>query len=160
MAQQRRTMARVAALGRSVLMTTILLLIAALLVTGVLLLVREIRSRNMQIWLGSYLRRRRPLPVAGPVHVMFCFVDHFEPAWGKADLPRSGHASIAGAVTTAHWLRPIATRMVVHPSTPFSIRRRNTWRSTWRRSPHCVPRATARSRSTCTTTTTRRKTSN
>ncbi|HXS03353.1 MAG TPA: hypothetical protein VN731_02675 [Rhodanobacter sp.] len=67
-------------------MTTILLLIAALLVAGVLLLVREIRSRNMQIWLGSYLRRRRPLPVAGPVHVMFCFVDHFEPAWGKADL--------------------------------------------------------------------------
>ncbi len=45
-----------------------------------------IRARNMQIWLGSYLRRRRPRVADGPVHVMFCFVDHFEPAWGKVDL--------------------------------------------------------------------------
>ncbi|HEY9132236.1 MAG TPA: hypothetical protein VIM98_10805, partial [Dyella sp.] len=45
-----------------------------------------IRARNMQIWLGSYLRRPRPLAADGPVHVMFCFVDHFEPAWGKVDL--------------------------------------------------------------------------
>jgi hypothetical protein len=48
--------------------------------------VREVRARNMQIWLGSYLRRKpRPEP-AGPTHVLFCFVDHFEPMWRKADL--------------------------------------------------------------------------
>lgn len=45
-----------------------------------------IRARNMQIWLGHYLTRRRPRAANGPVHVLFCFVDHFEPAWGKVDL--------------------------------------------------------------------------
>lgn len=44
-----------------------------------------VRSRNMQIWLGGYLRRRPRPVVEGPVHVMFCFVDHFEPMWGGAD---------------------------------------------------------------------------
>ncbi|KLD61917.1 hypothetical protein [Dyella japonica] len=45
-----------------------------------------IRSRNMQVWLGSYLRRRPRPAVTGPTHVMFCFVDHYEPAWGRVDL--------------------------------------------------------------------------
>ena len=46
-----------------------------------------IRARNMHIWLGSYLRRRPPpRPANGPVHVMFAFVDHFEPNWGRVDL--------------------------------------------------------------------------
>ena len=45
-----------------------------------------IRARNMQIWLGNYLRRRRPSAVSTPVHVMFCFVDHLEPMWGKVEL--------------------------------------------------------------------------
>lgn len=45
-----------------------------------------VRSRNMQVWLGSYLRRRRRPATQGPVHVMFCFVDHYEPVWGGADL--------------------------------------------------------------------------
>ncbi|NUO71170.1 MAG: hypothetical protein HOQ10_00435, partial [Frateuria sp.] len=58
---------------------------AVLLVIAALAL--AIRSRNMQIWLGGYLRRRPPVPPAeGPVHVMFCFVDHFEPNWGRVDL--------------------------------------------------------------------------
>lgn len=38
-----------------------------------------LRSRNMEIWIGSYLRRPRVTATPGPVHVMFCFVDHFEP---------------------------------------------------------------------------------
>ena len=45
-----------------------------------------LRARNMHIWIVDYLRRRRPQRVAGPVHVMFCFVDHFEPMWRGADL--------------------------------------------------------------------------
>jgi hypothetical protein len=44
-----------------------------------------LRSRNLQIWLPGHLRRRARPAVAGPTHVVFCFVDHFEPAWGKAD---------------------------------------------------------------------------
>jgi hypothetical protein len=65
-----------------------LLLAAAVLVVLLALAVYvAVRARNMHLWLGDYLRRR-PIPaVAGPVHVMFCFVDHFEPMWGKVDLP-------------------------------------------------------------------------
>ncbi|OOG53864.1 hypothetical protein B0E47_11710 [Rhodanobacter sp. B05] len=62
----------------------IVLLLLALL--GVAAITVAIRARNMQYWLGGYLRRRRPPAVDGPIHVMFCFVDHFEPAWGKVDL--------------------------------------------------------------------------
>ncbi len=44
-----------------------------------------LRSRNMEIWIGSYLRRPRVTATPGPVHVMFCFVDHFEPMWHGAE---------------------------------------------------------------------------
>jgi hypothetical protein len=49
---------------------------------------RYIRERHMQLWLGSYLRRRRRPRVAGPTHVLFCFVDHYEPMHGNVDLDR------------------------------------------------------------------------
>ncbi len=44
-----------------------------------------LRSRNMQGWIVGYLRRRTPQVQERPVHVMFCFVDHFEPMWRGAD---------------------------------------------------------------------------
>ncbi|OZB59394.1 MAG: hypothetical protein B7X39_11255 [Lysobacterales bacterium 14-68-21] len=59
--------------------------VLVVLLGGVLAVAKLVRGRNMHIWLGSYLRRRVP-KVDGPVHVMFCFVDHYEPAWGKVDL--------------------------------------------------------------------------
>lgn len=44
-----------------------------------------LRSRNAHLWIGGYCVQllktaltRRP---EGPVHVMFCFVDHYEPKW-------------------------------------------------------------------------------
>ncbi len=66
-------------------MIAILSLLVILLLAAAVLL-KGIRARHMQIWLGNYLRRRPPVPASGPVHVMFCFVDHFEPAWGRVDL--------------------------------------------------------------------------
>jgi hypothetical protein len=45
-----------------------------------------IRRRNLHLWLPAYLARRRTRTTRKPVHVLFCFVDHFEPAWGKADV--------------------------------------------------------------------------
>lgn len=45
-----------------------------------------LRARNMQIWIGSYLRRTPPRVHDRPVHVMFCFVDHFEPGWHGAGI--------------------------------------------------------------------------
>lgn len=45
--------------------------------TGVLLW-----QRNMHIWLPRFLfARRHDRPGNAPVHVMFCFVDHYEPGW-------------------------------------------------------------------------------
>lgn len=42
-----------------------------------------VRRKQMHLWLWSYLRQRRPVVPDGPVHVMFCFVDHYEPQWGR-----------------------------------------------------------------------------
>lgn len=60
-------------------------LVAAML-AGVTLLAREVRSKHLMIWLGSYIRKRavrsdsRKSPRReAPVHVLFCMVDHFEP---------------------------------------------------------------------------------
>ena len=63
------------------------LTVVATLLLGSALIMGAIRARNMQIWLGSYLRRKAPVVTNGPVHIMFCFVDHFEPNWGRVDLP-------------------------------------------------------------------------
>lgn len=68
-------------------MWTIALIAAlALLLMLAVAVTLAIRARQMQIWLGSYIRRKRPRVTGKPIHVMFCFVDHFEPAWGKVDL--------------------------------------------------------------------------
>ena len=64
-------------------------LLAAALVVVVLLVVLlaiAVRARNMHIWLGSWLRHKYVAPARGPVHVMFCFVDHFEPQWRRPDI--------------------------------------------------------------------------
>ncbi len=50
-----------------------------------LALIRELRAKNMLIWLPTYIRRKKCPTHAGPTHIMFCFVDHFEPRWGGAD---------------------------------------------------------------------------
>lgn len=58
-----------------------LLVAVVLLSMGLLML--ELRRKQMHLWLGSYLFRRPPPAIDGPVHVLFCFVDHFEPGWGR-----------------------------------------------------------------------------
>lgn len=45
--------------------------------------------RNAQLWLPDYIRTRlaRPgLPANGPVHIMFCVADHYEPDHLNADI--------------------------------------------------------------------------
>ena len=48
------------------------------------------RSRNMQIWLPAYFRRdwSAPSPPGVTKHLMFCFVDHFEPKWENPSYER------------------------------------------------------------------------
>ncbi len=58
-------------------------LLLGLLVMLLGLVLRDIRRKNLGIWLPAYWRQQRPARVGGPVHVMFCFVDHFEPKWGR-----------------------------------------------------------------------------
>jgi hypothetical protein len=68
------------------LVTAVLAGLVLALVLGALGFYLILRSRNMQIWLRSYLARPPHPQTKGPVHVLFCFVDHFEPMWGRADL--------------------------------------------------------------------------
>ena len=90
--------------------SVIALLLVAAIAGGIAVVYLAIRSRNMQVWLPAYLRRRVPARGEGPVHVMFCFVDHYEPIWGKVDWRRNVRASIAGAATTARSPSPSRCR--------------------------------------------------
>ena len=60
--------------------------VIALAAAAAVVVARDMRKRNMHLWLGDYLRRRMPAVSDRPVHVMFCFVDHFEPMWKGGDL--------------------------------------------------------------------------
>ena len=47
--------------------------------------------KNTEIWIGNYLkqtlqRQPRSNKNTTPTHIFFCFVDHFEPHWNKADV--------------------------------------------------------------------------
>ena len=61
----------------------VLLLLCGLALAAGVLLTREIRAKNINIWLRSFLRGRwrEPAPAGVTRHLLFCFVDHFEPGW-------------------------------------------------------------------------------
>jgi hypothetical protein len=70
----------------------VLLAASSILLAGVFMMSRLIRSRNMQYWLASYLswkfsRIYRRSPTRR--HVYFCFTDHFEPYGGSVDKKRA-----------------------------------------------------------------------
>lgn len=62
-------------------------LVLVVVVTGAALLLRAARRRALDRWLVSYLVQaaRRPGRRRGPVHVLLCIADHYEPRWGGAD---------------------------------------------------------------------------
>ena len=66
------------------------LAIALLALVALALAVRVARRRNLAGWLLAWLRQdwRAPVPAGTTRHLMFCFVDHYEPAWGKPDLAK------------------------------------------------------------------------
>jgi hypothetical protein len=66
-------------------------LLAAMLIgcgTYAAIIALGLKRRNVGIWWRDYWRHLRDQSRVGarasPTHVMFCFVDHFEPRWGKA----------------------------------------------------------------------------
>ncbi len=50
---------------------------------GVVALLREMRGKHMHLWLPAYVRGawREAAPAGVTRHLLFCFVDHFEPRW-------------------------------------------------------------------------------
>lgn len=61
------------------------------------IIVIALRQRRVDIWWTDYLahlfnpsRRSRGIPNT-PTHVMFCFVDHFEPQWAQPDYATEVH---------------------------------------------------------------------
>lgn len=70
------------------MMATLAFGLAGLGLAGAVALAMLVRRRNMHLWLGAYLKgalSRRPRPAAATTHVYFCFADHFEPYWNRAD---------------------------------------------------------------------------
>ena len=47
-----------------------------------------IKKKNMDIWLWGYISHHITKKTAhdGPTHVLFCFVDHYEPQWKTDDI--------------------------------------------------------------------------
>ncbi len=59
------------------------MVLLAIAVTACYLLWRELRNKQMHLWLGSYIRRPSPPRHEGTTHIIFCFVDHYEPGWAN-----------------------------------------------------------------------------
>lgn len=61
-----------------ILLALLLILVLVGAVVGL-----EIHKKHLLVWLGSYLKRDwlPPRNVQGTRHLMFCFVDHYEPQW-------------------------------------------------------------------------------
>lgn len=62
-----------------------LILAVGMLLAPLVAVAEILRRRHVMLWLPGYLRSRREAEAApqGPTHVMFCFVDHFEPGWKR-----------------------------------------------------------------------------
>jgi hypothetical protein len=71
-----------------------MLIVAAVAIAALALLAaliaRDVRRRNIAVWLRGYLRQdwRAPSPPGVTRHLLFCFVDHYEPGWGKPGYER------------------------------------------------------------------------
>ncbi|MBJ6978226.1 right-handed parallel beta-helix repeat-containing protein [Luteimonas sp. MC1895] len=61
-----------------------------LALAGTAAMARLFQRRNMGVWLLSWLRQdwRAPVPEGTTRHLLFCFVDHYEPGWGAPGLAR------------------------------------------------------------------------
>lgn len=66
-------------------MTIFIIIFSLFVVALTVVLIGELHAKNMLIWLPAYIRRKKRPSHRGPTHIMFCFVDHFEPRWGGAD---------------------------------------------------------------------------
>ena len=59
-----------------------LALIIILLVIGVFIGV-EVQRKSLHLWIKSWVSKSWKETHSKPIHILFCFADHFEPQWGK-----------------------------------------------------------------------------
>ena len=101
-------------------MSLVFALLGLALIGALAVVARDFRQKNVHIWLGSYLRRPRvAMPKDKTVHVMFAFVDHFEPKWQRP----SAEVESERVATWMRRYRELASRHVdadgVHPQHSF-----------------------------------------
>lgn len=65
------------------MLAVVRMVLAVVLLLGVAAAIVFVWRKNLHLWVSGYLSRPAPPVVAGPIHVLFCFVDHFEPGWGR-----------------------------------------------------------------------------
>ncbi|MEW9798988.1 hypothetical protein [Alteromonas sp. CYL-A6] len=61
------------------------MLIVVAIAVLTLAFIAVLKKKNMAGWLPNYVRQcmKKEEDIAGPVHIIFSFVDHYEPQWGK-----------------------------------------------------------------------------
>jgi hypothetical protein len=66
-------------------MLAALLVLAFLFAIALVFVAWQMHKRNVTGWLLGYLRQdwRAPVPAGKTRHLLFCFVDHYEPGWAK-----------------------------------------------------------------------------
>ena len=66
-------------------MLAALVILAFLFALACIFVAWQMQKRNVVGWLLSYLRQdwRAPVPAGKTKHLLFCFVDHYEPGWAK-----------------------------------------------------------------------------
>lgn len=62
---------------------TLIWVSAVLFFVGIAVVGRDFYKKSIHIWLLSWLKGAWREKTDGPVHVLFCFVDHYEPQWGN-----------------------------------------------------------------------------
>jgi len=62
-----------------------MLFILLFIIFSIFSLLLIIRKKQLHLWLTHYLKRKlfTATKTEKPKHIMFCFVDHFEPMWGE-----------------------------------------------------------------------------
>jgi hypothetical protein len=83
-----------------------ILVFILLICAGAAVVLRDLRAKHVFIWLRAFIRGdwrdgQRGAGVPGPTHVLFCFVDHFEPKW-------NGAAGAAAAARVQRWVTQYA----------------------------------------------------
>ena len=97
-------------------MNSLPVLLLLLIAVPLGLVMAECRRKNMHIWLSTYLRRRPPRVSSGPVHIMFAFVDHFEPQWGRPTY----EVEVARVARWREGYKALASRHSVLPPRPWT----------------------------------------